>query len=170
MTDLGVRPPADALKGTLYGAKHVGVPVTGGIVQGTLTATHLCPQVEYTIIEPDGAPPWLQVMVADINRVAQLPPGWDSYGADQLQLKAAIHALELLERMDFGGPAPWVSPSKDGGLHLEWDRGGVGLELEVTDHGDVDVVFEVDGDISEWTTSSLGDEQLRAVLSQISAV
>lgn len=169
MTVLGIRPAFDPLMGTLYGAsRRFRRRPDEQLMNGTLTG-HVAPSIEYSSIEPNGSPAWLQVVVADINRIALLPYGWDSYGAEQLKQKAAIHAIELLERMDFGGPAPWVSPTKDGGMHLEWRCPDLGLELEVTEHGDVTVVIEDLGEITEWESGQFGDDQLRHVLRRVTS-
>jgi hypothetical protein len=137
-------------------------------MNGTLTA-HVAPAVEYSAIVPGGSPAWLQMVVGDINRIALLPYGWDSYGAEQLKQTAAIHAIQLLERMEFGGPAPWVSPTKDGGVHLEWRCSNLGLEIEVTERGEVTAVIEDVGEITEWESGQFGDDQLRNVLRRVTS-
>lgn len=134
---------------------------------GTLTADRMHRPDECVIELHREAPTWLQVVVADINSAALLPYNWDSYGAEPLRRKAALHGLELLQRVDFGGPAPWVAPSPDGGLHLEWSKPGFGLELEISEDGDVEVVFQAGEEITEWRTSVLGDPRLQSALDRV---
>lgn len=167
MTDLGALPVVDPLDGTLYCSQRHGRsiywPPTQAFSAGTLTAARVVTPTEFILLD-EAAPAWLQIMVDDINQAATLPRNWDSYGAERLQVKSAIRAIELLDRMGFGGPAPWVAPTKDGGLHMEWVRHDLGLELEVTQEGGVSVVLEQVGEITEWDTSEFGDERLREAL------
>jgi hypothetical protein len=111
-------------------------------------------------------------MVEAINSAALLADNWDSYGAQRLQEKAALRAIELLERFKFRGPAPAVSPSKNGGIHLEWGRRAFGLELEISDSAEVSVVFETDDGIEEWRLTPVEgghrlDHALREVTSRL---
>jgi hypothetical protein len=161
--------PADPLIGTIFGAfRRVKTDhlEQRGLAGGTLTAE--APQ--HWIITCDGASPaWLQETVEAINRAARLSEDWDSYGACRLQEKAALHAIDLLERSRFGGPAPAVSPSKDGGIHLEWGRRHFGLELEITESGEVSVVLEIEDQIQEWRTTQLGDDRLDDALREVTS-
>jgi hypothetical protein len=172
MTDIATRSPVDPLKGTLYQTKMIpGTSANTGIttqIESVAWTREPPKEVEF-IIQAGSGPAWLEVMISDINRAAQFPQGWDSYGGNRLKEKAAIHAIELLQTMDFGGPAPWVSPTADGGIHLEWDRHGLGLEIEITEHGRVDVVTD-DGEVREWTTGPFGDDELRLFLRQVTDV
>jgi hypothetical protein len=161
--------PADPLMGTISRAfrrLQTDYSKQSDPARGTLTAE----SPQQWIIECDGASPaWLRGTVEAINRAARLGDNWDSYGACRLQEKAALHAIELLEVSKFGGPAPAVSPSKDGGIHLEWGRRHFGLELEITDEGEVSVVLEMDDRVEEWSTTQLGDDRLFGALREVSS-
>lgn len=170
MTDLGIRSPVDPLEGTLYRRKTIqGTSINTGVTAGLLTVLwNKDPPTEVEfLIDPGSGPAWLKVMISDINRAAQLPQGWDSYGGERLKEKAALHSVELLKRMEFGGPAPWVSPTPDGGIHLEWRSHELGLELDIAEDGDVGVLTEDDGEIREWTTGPFGDDELRDFLKRV---
>lgn len=160
----------DPLQGTLHGANREVTVLLDDIVftvSGSLTvgaATVLTPVIE--VVTP--SPRWLIAFVDEINIAAQLPQGWDSYGGARLNVKAAVRAIELLERLNFSGPSPWISPSPDGGLHLEWDRGTYSVKLDIDDAGDLEVLVE-DGELhQEWTTNAFGDEQLQEALHRVS--
>jgi hypothetical protein len=159
----------DPLQGTLHGANRDVMIVFGDVIlgsSGSLTVSERSVQLpEIEVVTP--SPPWLMAMVEEINAAAQLPSGWDSYGGRRLNVKAAVRAIELLERMGFTGPSPWVSPSHDGGLHLEWDRGTLSVKLDVDEAGDVEVVVDDEDSFSEWTSNALGDEQLEEILQRV---
>ena len=158
---------SDGIVGTLHGRWVRAVP-PADLGRGTLTDDTPMPDVWELPIDGVIAP-WLEVLINDINNLALLPEGWDSYGGAPLSQKAALHAVEFLERVDFVGPAPWISPTPDGMLHLEWTYPTLGLELEISDHGDVDVLLNAgDGDLEEWRSSSLGDDdRLKELLSRL---
>ena len=66
-----------------------------------------------------------------ISGLACLKPGWDSYGADPIAPESIAAALKLLneaERRQL--PSPWVCPTPDGGVQLEWWVGSRGFEVE----------------------------------------
>lgn len=157
----------DPLQGTLHGANREVTVLMGDVgfaSSGSLTVDAQAPVIE--VIMP--SPRWLMAMVDEVNRAAQLPQGWDSYGSPRLNVKAAVRAIELLERLSFSGPSPWISPTSDGGLHLEWDRGALSVKLDMDESGDVEVLVE-EGDIcAEWTSNAFGDGQLHEVLQRIS--
>ena len=170
MTQLDVRSPVDPLAGTLSRGRVIPATstntaaVTG--IWASLRSGEMPREVEVEVELGTGAS-WLQVMIGDINRIAQLPQNWDSYGGERLKEKAARCSIELLQRLEFGGPAPWVSPTPDGDVHLEWTRSGIGLELEISDTGDVNVLVDCDGSIREWTTGPFGDDELQSLLRQV---
>jgi hypothetical protein len=110
---------------------------------------------------------WLVELVQNVNAAGRLPSGWDSYGGEQLAPKAAYAALDLLEHIEFRGPAPMVSPSPDGALHLEWSNADLMLAVQVSGGGDVLVLFEEGDAVDEWTTGLYGDDKLRAAVRRL---
>ena len=141
----------------------------GDASTGWLTTEQMAPPAPETWeLEVDSfAPPWLEVLVLEINRLSRLPVDWDSYGAARLERKAAEFAIMLLGHMRFGGPAPWVSPTSDGGLHLEWGHEGFGVEVEVSKDGDVEVLVDDHGTMTEWGSTVFGDPELTAALERV---
>lgn len=121
--------------------------------------------------KPSGAhprPPWLQEFLDGVDRAMRLDDDWDSYGALPLLKQPAVAGFDLLSTLGFGGPAPHVSPTGEGGLHLEWAGGSFGLKLEITPAGRVIAVTDDDGVLQEWTPGP-GDEALRAALRRVAA-
>lgn len=137
----------------------------GRSAAGSLTERHIVgfiPHREMIMLNGE-APDWVRQLAADINRVARLPHGWDSYGAERLKEKAVQHALEMLVAMNFSGPAPQAAPTPDGDLRLEWARGGDEFVLTVTADGEVSAYVDVDDEIAEYE-ASIADHRLGAML------
>lgn len=71
-------------------------------------------------------------------KVAQLAgrhDGWDGHGAKRVTAPAIAAAIDHIDRLAEGMPAPGVWPSVGGGVILEWD-----------DRDDSDVTFGPDGE------------------------
>jgi hypothetical protein len=76
---------------------------------------------------------WEAELVRALVRLANLPPGWDSYNAPPMSRDAGHFALEILQAvMRPRTPLPQVVPSAAGGVQLEWHEKGVDLELHIT--------------------------------------
>lgn len=74
---------------------------------------------------------WRSV-VADVRGLLELPPDWDSYGGEPVDLKAAHEALRLLRMLIISGvQPPLLDPSSEGGVRMEWYRGGLELIIEI---------------------------------------
>jgi hypothetical protein len=93
---------------------------------------------EYTITEScsahsDMVPAWLSEIWEQLQAIAALPDGWDSYGApapDSNRLEAAWGLLFCLcANTDL--PKPYVNPTRNGGVQFEWEAGERYFELEV---------------------------------------
>ena len=172
MTDVAVRQPG-IWRGTLTARRYIREPGLRAHVLippiQSLTADALSGRPSTWRIEPplDGEP-WMWELVGKINHLARLPLGWDSYEAVPLDRKAAIAAIELLDNLGFGGPAPAVAPTPDGDLHLEWTLPGLGVEITVDSGGGVQVVSEDDHGLLEWETGFSGDSRLIATLTRVS--
>lgn len=59
-----------------------------------------------------------------LDRLAELKPGWDSYGAPALSLAALKVARVMLD-------APQVVPTPGGGIQLEWHQDGLDIEIVI---------------------------------------
>jgi hypothetical protein len=82
-------------------------------------------------VEPERK--WEVEVVQSLVRLAQLPAGWDSYGAPPIPRDASHFALEILQGiMRPRTPLPQVVPSSAGGIQLEWHEKGIDLELHIT--------------------------------------
>jgi len=77
--------------------------------------------------------PWLPLVRSQMQAIASLPQGWDSYGAprpDARLVSAAQGLVECLAQVaDL--PQPHVNPTRSGGVQFEWEAHGRYFELEI---------------------------------------
>ncbi len=77
-------------------------------------------------------PGWLLGAVADLNRVAELPADWDSYGALPIDQRTLEHALYVIvSLMDDDSPPPQIGATVRGGVEFEWHSDDKDLEIQV---------------------------------------
>lgn len=74
--------------------------------------------------KPEKSSPLPPELSDRLNRLATLPQNWDSYGAAPISPEAIQTARGILRSVfALGGtsiPLPFVAPSPDGGIELEW--------------------------------------------------
>jgi len=88
-------------------------------------------------------PTWLKETEEILRGFTTLPEGWDSYGAKFIERHAIDSAIELLRRIaQHDTPKPAVVPTNRGGIQIEWHTRGVDLEIEITPHGDIRLLYE----------------------------
>lgn len=109
-------------------------------------------RLDVTLIGSGREPSWTWRVIADIKRIAELDPNWDSYGAKPLTYGAARRCIEwLLEVLPDVTPQPTLVPTRDGGLQLEWHQGTVDFEIEVPPIGPVTyLLVDETGEEQEW--------------------
>jgi hypothetical protein len=75
----------------------------------------------------------------DIEQLATLTPGWDSYGAPAIGEQARLRAARLLSmiatHLDERVPSPTVGPSASGGAVLRWLSEEHEVVAEILDEG-----------------------------------
>jgi hypothetical protein len=76
---------------------------------------------------------WVPKVLSQLCRLPKLPANWDSYNAepvaDEVTHSAAALLLDLGAMFDL--PVPMVSPTRRGGVLLEWESGPRALEIEL---------------------------------------
>lgn len=88
------------------------------------------PPKVYRFTVRSAAAPWLREAVAAVSQLTALRADWDTYGAKAIDASAAARVAEfLLDHAYHDLTAPAVVPMSDGGIQLEWHRGGVDLEI-----------------------------------------
>jgi hypothetical protein len=78
---------------------------------------------------------WFPFVETQLQAIAVLPLGWDSYGSpspDRRFVLAALDLIACLARVD-GVPQPHVNPTRAGGVQFEWENGDRYFELELVD-------------------------------------
>jgi hypothetical protein len=90
----------------------------------------------YTVTESGPTNPaasWLPSVLEQLQTIAALPDGWDSYGAsapDANKVEAAWSLIYCLcKNTDL--PKPSVNPTRNGSVQFEWETGDRYFELEV---------------------------------------
>jgi hypothetical protein len=94
--------------------------------------------IEYTVTESESTskdlvPAWLSEVLEQLQAIAALPEGWDSYGAhvpDANKLEAAWALIFCLCR-NTDLPKPYVNPTRNGGVQFEWEQGQRYFEIEI---------------------------------------
>jgi hypothetical protein len=168
MTDTKTGDEVLGLEGTLLSQSPLERQVLGFRLGGTLTGHE-----HAFYVEPDDfiarvqRPTWTTPVADEIERLACLPEGWDSYGARPLQFKAALLGVELLTGLCNGGiPRPHMSVTPDGGLQAEWSRDQRDVVLEITPDAEI-TASVVDGEaINQWS-SAMVDERLQQAISRL---
>jgi hypothetical protein len=88
-------------------------------------------------------PAWLKETKGILRSFAALPEGWDSYGAKSIERHAIDSAIELLRQtVQHDTPKPAVVPTNQAGIQIEWHTRGIDLEIEITLHGDIRLLYE----------------------------
>ncbi|MEJ7570345.1 MAG: hypothetical protein WKF41_19040 [Gaiellaceae bacterium] len=99
--------------------------------------------------EPE-KPEWWAPVTARVKEIASLRAGWDTYGADPVDRRNIVAALNfLLQSVGRRAPVPGIVPLPDGGLQLEWHRGGMDVEVEFYEGEDQGLYFR-DAQSGEW--------------------
>jgi hypothetical protein len=83
-------------------------------------------------ISIENAPPlpWLEPSIQAIANLLMLPTNWDFEGAPPVHVPTAQLALEgLLRFMDQTTVAPQWTPTRLGGLQVDWHQNGIDLEI-----------------------------------------
>jgi len=102
-------------------------------------------------------PSWFDTTLQGFADLRALPQNWDSYGGKPTSYTALNRGLRLLDWvMEPSASAPSVVPLSNGGLQLEWHRGGHDLEIIVNPeeedryyHYDARLDAEESGTVSE---------------------
>ncbi len=85
-------------------------------------------------IEAPDASPWYRDALDRISALTALAPGWNGYDALEVKADSAIEAAKFLTKVAFPGiAAPSIVPTSDGGVQVEWHRGGLDVEIAFSD-------------------------------------
>ena len=123
-------------------------------------------QIELDTIEQFGG--WVKPTLEALDSKLQLTPNWDSHGALLIDKRRVLDAIDVLFRtMSSDTEAPWVVPTTDGGIQLEWHREDEDLEVEISGGEDASIYFHSTGTGEEWEVPLFENmPRLRALLAQ----
>lgn len=120
---------------------------------------------------PKELPVWVAPVVSRLSDLLDLPPNWNGSASAPIEPRLAEVAVnEVLASVmpDEHALLPQVIPCVDGGLQLEWHRGGWDLEIQLTPMGEIWVdASEVNGDLDWEGEFSARREDLKLVLKSI---
>lgn len=75
---------------------------------------------------------WREKALERITELLRLEPGWDSYQGKAISFPIAWFTLLMLETiMESRTPEPFIMPSGEGFLQVEWHIGDTDIELYV---------------------------------------
>ncbi|MCA1707004.1 MAG: hypothetical protein LC808_28565 [Actinobacteria bacterium] len=97
------------------------------------------------------APPWLRDAEERMRHLEKLGDDWDSYGSARVdpRLRKAV-ARFLSAPLWASTPRPWIVPTSQGGLAVEWRGRRATLALEFDPRGSVEVYFGDEDSGTEW--------------------
>ena len=78
-------------------------------------------------------PDWFGEVETQLNAIAALPAGWDTYSAPRPEgeiLKSALWLLACLCKVERFAK-PYVNPTPTGGVQFEWEKGARYFEIEL---------------------------------------
>lgn len=112
-------------------------------ISGRLIERRVSPDFGFICIMPDDWPvrapkpqcSWLPFVSKQLDAIASLTLGWDSYGAPGPDIRLVAAAQGLIECLAQVAdvPKPHVNPTRSGGVQFEWEAGDRYFELEVVD-------------------------------------
>lgn len=117
---------------------------------------------------PAPLPRWARSVVERLLMLHDLDKNWDAEGALEVSRTSIEHALEALVFLGGDIPPPFIAPTVEGGVQLEWHGRDLWLEIEFTPTGSALLAVEVPNDSIDWE-GQLGrlselDEALREAI------
>lgn len=116
------------------------------------------------------APPVLRVpvrlapVVQQLQKLATLQSGWNSYQGQALTHLAVSQVVVFLATVDWGGPLPNVVPTAPGGVKLEWGDDESGVEVEVGADGTFAALIDDNGEMEEYSLTGPRDPRWAEIL------
>jgi hypothetical protein len=124
------------------------------------------------VANPVDLPSWVVPVTSRLSELLDLPPNWNGTAAAPVEprlAELAVNAVLASVMPEDCPPLPQVVPCIDGGLQLEWHRGGWDVEVQLTPMGEIWVdASEVHGDIDWDGDFASRREDLKLVLKSIS--
>lgn len=131
-------------------------------------------QLLLTIGRPEAG--WLYPVLARIQELDRLREDWDSYGGRPISGAVLEQTLRVLAAtMEDDTPTPWIVPTSDGGVQLEWHDEPRSFEVSIASNLAVSAYFTdgaadeevVEEDLPPSRASVLRDLLARTVDAQV---
>jgi hypothetical protein len=113
---------------------------------------------------------WLRPTVNSVIRALSLPRGWDTYDALPISHRSAEGALTFLATViDPDSAPPAVVPLADGGVQVEWHRGGLDVEIAFSPNEEPEIYVADQETGNEWdlTPYSESFEEIQPLLARL---
>ncbi len=118
---------------------------------------------------PFSMPVWIEPIVKQLGGLLSLQPNWDNDRAGAVKQSAIQNALDgLFAFMGDQSPIPQLTPTRDGGIQLDWHECGVDLEMAFEADSEGYAVFSDLLDSSRDWDGPVGtkNEELRKLFSE----
>jgi hypothetical protein len=116
--------------------------------------------------------PWFRPTVHSVFRALSLRRGWDTYDALPISYQSAEDALTFLSQIiDPAASPPAVVPLADGGVQLEWHRGGLDVEFAFSPDEQPELYVADRETGTEWDLNPFSPEfdEIRPLLVRLAA-
>ncbi len=128
------------------------------------------PVLRLTVLSELRARPWFGETFTRFQTLLKLGENWNGYGEKAVHENAVKRALNVLEAIGTEGPAPWVVPTFEGGLQLEWTGNDYEIEVDIPPEGSASVLIV--GPNNTETEHSVGSQSevwatLRELITEI---
>lgn len=123
-------------------------------------------EMTYTI-QREGSRHWFRDVATRVSELVEMPHDWNGYGEKRPHPSAAKRVVNLLDSIEYDGPAPEIVPLPDGGMQIEFHSKHGDIEIEVPPSGPAHVWVSLDSEVDDWRASGRypgGVARLRSVL------
>ncbi len=86
---------------------------------------------------------WFTEVDKTLDAISKLEPGWDSYDASAISPGAIARARFLLLNLSILLPGkPYINPTRNGGIQIEYDVVDIYIEWVINDSDMVEYLYE----------------------------
>ena len=124
------------------------------------------PVLHLTVSSELRARPWFDEIFTRFRTLLELGENWNGYGEKAVHGNAVKRALNVLEAIGTEGPGPWVVPTFEGGLQLEWIGNKYEIEVDIPPEGSASVLI-VDPNNTETEHSVGSQSEIWATLREL---
>jgi hypothetical protein len=105
------------------------------------------------------------------SNLCALQPNWDSDGASQVDPATAANAVILALKVTCPESlSPVLSPTRTGGVLVDWTWAAESVEIEVFSDGRIEVLVTLEDLVHEFETTLANDEHLMWIAHQVTGV